>query len=340
VSRPAILAIDGGGSKIDAALVSKGGRVLGGARWHGSTYDSSDRVGALEGVSAAVKAVCADAGIDGDRVPVADLGVFCLAGADLPSDDRRIAKALAKRAFAAKDLVLNDTFAVMRAGTDRSWGVAVVCGFGTNCSGVAPDGKVFRFPAVGSVSGDWGGGTDVGGMGLWFSLRARDGRGQKTTLAKLVPAHFGMRTPRQVMEAMYFGRMNDERVVELAPIVFRAAIDGDEVARCIVDRQADEVVAMAGTAIRRLRMTKMDVDVVLGGGIFRNGDDAFFERIDGGLRAVAPAVRITRLTAPPVVGAVLLGLDLLGAGKAAASRLRPVLTHERLTSQNLVERKE
>lgn len=339
MSRPAILAVDGGGSKIDAALVSKGGRLLGGARWHGSTYDSSDRVGALEGVSAAIKAVCADAGIAGDRVPVADLGVFCLAGADLPSDDRRIARALAKRGFATKDLVLNDTFAVMRAGTDRSWGVAVVCGFGTNCSGVAPDGRVFRFPAVGSISGDWGGGTDVGGMGLWYSLRAQDGRGRKTTLAKLVPAHFGMRTPRQVMEAMYFGRMNDERVVELAPIVFRAAMRGDEVARSIVHRQADEVVAMAGTAIRRLRMTRMDVDVVLGGGIFRNEDDAFFERIDSGLRAVAPAVRITRLTAPPVVGAALLGLDLLGAGKAAASRLRPVLTHEGLTSQNLAERK-
>ncbi len=335
-----MLAVDGGGSKIDAALISKGGRVLGGARWHGSTYDSSDRVGALDGVSAAIKAVCADAGIEGDRLPVADLGVFCLAGADLPSDDRRIARALAKRGFAAKDLVLNDTFAVMRAGTDRSWGVAVVCGFGTNCSGVAPNGKVFRFPAVGGISGDWGGGTDVGGMGLWYSLRAQDGRGRKTALAKLVPAQLGMRTPRQVMEAMYFGRMNDDRVVELAPIVFRAAMDGDEVARSIVDRQADEVIAMAGTAIRRLRMTELDVDVVLGGGIFRNEDDAFFERIDSGLRVVAPAVRITRLTAPPVVGAALLGLDLLGAGKAAASRLRPVLTHERLTSQNLVERKE
>ena len=117
MSRPAILAVDGGGSKIDAALVSKGGNLLAVARWNGSTYDSSDRVGALEGVSAAIKAVCADAGIEEDRRPVADLGVFCLAGADLPEDDRRIARALAKLRFAAEDLVRNDTFAVMRAGT-------------------------------------------------------------------------------------------------------------------------------------------------------------------------------------------------------------------------------
>ena len=40
---------------------------------------------------------------------------------------------------------------------------------------------------------------------------------------------------------------------------------------------------MAATAIRRLRMTRLDVDVVLGGGIFRNDDAPFFERIDAGL---------------------------------------------------------
>lgn len=339
MSRPAILAVDGGGSKIDAALVSKGGNLLGAARWNGSTYDSSDKVGSLEGVAASIKTVCANAGIDQDRLPVADIGVFCLAGADLPADDRRIARALAKRAFAAQDLVRNDTFAVMRAGTERNWGVAVVCGYGTNCSGVAPDGSTFRFPAVGGISGDWGGGHDIGGAGLWYALRAQDGRGEKTSLAALVPAHFGMRLPRQVMEAMYFGRMEPDRVVELAPVVFRAATAGDAVARSIVDRQADEVVAMAGTAIRRLRMTKRDVDVVLGGGIFHNEDRGFFERIDAGLRSVAPAVHVTRLAAPPVVGAALIGLDRLGGGKTAASRLRAALTHERLTSHTLVERK-
>ena len=55
--------------------------------------------------------------------------------------------------------------------------------------------------------------------------------------------------------------------------MFRAATEGDPIARSIVDRQADEVVALAATAIKRLRMTALDVDVVLGGGIFRNEDD-------------------------------------------------------------------
>ncbi len=92
-------------------------------------------------------------------------------------------------------------------------------------------------------------------------------------------------------------------------MVFADAVAGDAVARGIVDRQADEVVAMAGTAIRRLHMTKLDVDIVLGGGIFRAEDPAFFERIEAGLREVAPAVRIPAPHRPPVIGAALIGLD-------------------------------
>ena len=34
-------------------------------------------------------------------------------------------------------------------GPTVTWGVGLVCGFGTNCSGVAPDGRTYRFPALG-----------------------------------------------------------------------------------------------------------------------------------------------------------------------------------------------
>ena len=71
-------------------------------------------------------------------------------------------------------------------------------------------------------------------------------------------------------------------------MVFETAARGDAIARSIIDRQADEVVALATTAIRRLRMTRLDVDVVLGGGIFRNDDAAFFDRIRDGVARGGP----------------------------------------------------
>jgi N-acetylglucosamine kinase-like BadF-type ATPase len=287
----------------------------------------------------AVAAACADAKMD-LRFPIAEMGVYCLAGADLPVDDRRIASWLTARGITGEEVVRNDTFAVLRAGTERSWGVGVVCGHGINCSGVAPNGRITRFPSVGMLSGDWGGGTDLGEAAMWHAIRAEDGRGGKTALAAMVPQHFGFKRPRQVLEAMYFHRLDADRLSELAATVFRAAKQGDDVARSIADRQADEVVALAGTAIRRLRMTKLDVDVVLGGGIFRNDDAAFFERIRRGLEAVAPKMQVRTLTAPPVIGATLIGLDRLGAPRTAQARLRRSLTHERLTPETHPIRKE
>ena len=330
--RPAILAVDGGGSKMDAVLLRRDGTVLGAARIPVGYPGVSGGEAHMTQVVDAVVAACADASVSLERFPIADLGVYCLAGADLPVDDRRIAGWLRSRRLTAKDIVRNDTFAVLRAGTDRTWGVGVVCGYGTNCSGVSPDGRIVRFPAVGPISGDWGGGAEVGGAGLWHAIRDEDGRGGRTTLRRLVPEHFGLKRPKHVLEALYLGRIDDARIAELAPVVFWAATEGDEIARSIVDQQADEVVTLAGTAIKRLRMTALDVDVVLGGGIFRNHDGAFFARIDEGLRAVAPAARTNVLTEPPVLGAALMGLDRLGAGPAAHRRLRRSLTHDRLTA--------
>ncbi|MGH2635668.1 MAG: N-acetylglucosamine kinase [Actinomycetota bacterium] len=329
MSRPAVIAIDGGGSKIDAAAVARDGTLLGCARVLAADANGQEP-GHLSGVAAALEAVCRASGLDAERRPLASLGAFCLAGADLPVDDRRILRWIERHSWTTRTLLRNDTFAVLRAGTDRTWGVGVVCGFGTNCSAVSPRGTTYRLPALGSIAGDWGGGSDIGEAALWYAIRSEDGRGARTALATSVPAHFGLRRPRQVMQAMYLGRLSEGRVSELPPLVFRAAADGDEVARSIVDRQADEVVTMAGTAIRRLRMASLDVDVVLGGGIFRTGFAPFFRRIELGLEAVAPRATVTVLAAPPVVGAVLLGLDRIGATRDAKARVRRALTDEAL----------
>jgi N-acetylglucosamine kinase-like BadF-type ATPase len=117
-------------------------------------------------------------------------------------------------------------------------------------------------------------------------------------------------------KAFYLGRIEHRRVSELAPLVFGAAGAGDAVARSIVDRLADELSGMAAALIRRLRMGRLDPEVVLAGGVFRTRDAPFYERLERGVHAAAPAARLVRLAAPPVLGAVLLGLDRLSSGGA------------------------
>jgi N-acetylglucosamine kinase-like BadF-type ATPase len=198
--------------------------------------------------------------------------------------------------------------------------------------GVAPDGRTVRLPAVGSISGDWGGGGAVGHAGLTAALRGRDRRGPRTTLERLVPAAFDLTRPIDLTRAIYAGRIDEERLRELSPVVFRAAEDGDAVARSIVDHLADEVAIMANAAILRLHLTRRDPDVVLAGGVFRAEDAPFHERVRQRIGAVSYRATVRRLTAPPVVGSALVGLDRLAVkdSPAAETRLRGQLTDELL----------
>src|SRR5215469_11000447 len=181
-----MLAVDGGASKADLAVIDVEGNVLAAARRPGVYHFGLGNNGSLDALSRAIGAVARRAGAGVDGSPVAQVGVFCLAGADLALDDHRIAAELEAQRWTSKTLVRNDTFAVLRAGTDRKWGVAVVCGTGMNCAGVGPDGKSVRFPSFGELSGDRAhGGGWLGRAALGAAIRARDGRGPRTMLEDL-----------------------------------------------------------------------------------------------------------------------------------------------------------
>ena len=259
-----------------------------------------------------------------DAGTVADAGQLLLAGLDFPAEERRLHDAVAPRGWARTLSVANDTFAVLRAGTERGWGVAVVCGAGINCVGVGPDGRHARFPALGAISGDWGGGYDVGLAALSAAARSEDGRGPRTTLETSVPAHFGLGTPAALAEAIHLDRIPMRRLVELPPLVFAAAAD-DPVAGGIVERLAEEIVALARATLARLDLAGGPVEVLLGGGLFRQSDDRLMAAIRAGLRPAGAAITVRATASPPIVGAALLGLDDLGADAAAQRRARAEL---------------
>jgi N-acetylglucosamine kinase-like BadF-type ATPase len=312
-----ILAVDGGNSKTDVALLDEDGTVLGHAR---GPQSSPHHLG-LEASVDVVARLAVQAGLHGRRARVARV---MLAGVDFPEEERELHGALAARGWADAVLVGNDTFAVLRAGTERGWGVAVTCGAGINCVGVGPDGDTVRFPALGVITGDWGGGYDVGLAAISAAARSEDRRGPLTALEQLVPAHFGLATPLELAYAIHTGRVPQRRAVELAPIVFASAAD-DPVADEIVVRLADEIVALVRAALTRLALDGDPVDVVLGGGLMRGADERLLGRIRGGLAGVGADVMLQHSTVAPIVGAALLALDDVGAERSAHERARSEL---------------
>jgi N-acetylglucosamine kinase-like BadF-type ATPase len=321
VTAPLVLALDGGNSKTDLALVRADGEVVALVRGPLSSPHHIGLDGSLDVIDDLLAQALDEAGIaDGDG-PVAQVGQLFLAGVDFPSEVDQMQEAVAARRVADKVTVGNDTLAVLRAGTEHGWGVAVVCGAGINCVGVAPDGRHARFPALGWTTGDWGGGYDVGVAATLAAARSEDGRGPKTTLEHAVPRYFGLDTPTQLAEAIHHGNIRERHVIELSPVVFREA-EHDAAAAEIVDRLAEEVVTMIRVTLERLGLTARAVPVALGGGLMQSGDARLIGAIKAGLARVAPAATVHVTSSPPIVGAALLGLDELGAGDEARARLR------------------
>jgi N-acetylglucosamine kinase-like BadF-type ATPase len=310
--------------KTDLALLDARGALLSLVRGEGSQahyLGVEGCIGVLEGL---LEAAATRAGLDPLRRPAVSTAQLLLAGVDVPEELAALRAGLEQRHWTDRLLVGNDTEALLRAGTDRGWGIAVVCGTGINCLGRARDAGEARFLSFGPVSGDWGGGRDVGLAALASAVRGADGRGPRTALEGTVAAHFGCGDPLEVARAFHLEQLPMARIAELAPVVL-ALLDEDAVAHGIIARLADEVIAFAVAALRRLDLCADDPDVVLGGRLLRAVPAEVVEVIARGVHAAAPRARVVVSASEPIVGAALLGLDALGADADARARARAEL---------------
>ena len=314
------VAVDGGNSKTDVVIGASDGSVLATVRGPGS---SPHRLGVPRAI-ALIGELITDAW-ERARLPgeaVLDRAEVYLAGADLPAEEEILDRAVGEAGWALKHRVGNDTFALLRAGTDDPDAVAVVCGAGINCVGLAADGRTARFLSLGPRSGDWGGGHHLGALALYYAARGEDGRGAPTALSAAVTGMFERSTVEDVSAALHLGEIPYERVYDLTPVLFAVAAAGDRVATRVVARQAAEIVSMVRVAAGRLGLLDAAYTVVLGGSVLAARHPMLHEAVVTGVQGISPRARITVVTSPPVAGAALLALDALGATPDAIHRLR------------------
>ena len=326
-----ILAVDGGGSKTDVVLLDTTGEVLAWERGSGSSPQ-------LEGLDVSVELIdeLIDRALDGrDPRELVQVSLY-LSGLDLAEEIVAYRAAIVGREWAdAVVAVENDLHALLRAGTDSADAVAVICGTGMNAIGVRADGAVVRFLALGPLSGDWGGGSELGDAVVWHAARAEDGRGPETALRALLLDRLDAPSVAALIEDVHLGRRHDDGFAPLAPLVFEAAHSGDTVALSIVQRQADEVVAYVQACVRRLGLQDTAVPVVFGGGVARSRDPLLLGGIRDGLDRVVPRVQLTVVDAPPVLGAALLALVAAGGDEQALERARDGLRSDERFQQRM-----
>jgi N-acetylglucosamine kinase-like BadF-type ATPase len=328
-----VLGVDAGATKTFALVADQGGRILG----FGQGGPGNHQVAGLEPALAEIRRSCeralAQAGVS---APV-DLGFFGLAGADLAVDYALLTPAIEGMRLARQVRVKNDTMVALRAGLTRSWGLAVICGAGFNAGGIGPDGREIQLPGLGAMSGDWGGGGHIAQEVIRLVCRAWDGRGQPTALTEMVLTALGLPSVDELISQLYQSQMDDypgqfdqRRLLDLVPLVFEAACAGDQVARDLVVRIGTEVGVTANAIITRMGLEATDVEVVLGGSVFKGKGPLLIDTVTQVVHSAAPRATIVLPDLEPTVGAVLLALENLGVQvtKAVYANVRASLPDE------------
>jgi N-acetylglucosamine kinase-like BadF-type ATPase len=325
-----VLGVDAGASKTFALVAGEGSEILGFGQGGPGNHQVVGLESALVEIGRACEAALAQAGVS----PPVDLGFFGLAGADLPVDFALLTPAIEAMGLACRVRIKNDTLVALRAGLKRSWGVAVICGTGFNAGGIGPDGQEVQLPGLGALSGDWGGGSDIVQEVIRLVARSWDGRGEPTVLAEMVLAALEVPSVEDLISQLYEHQfdpnqdlLDQHRLLSLVPLVFEAAYAGDGVAQALLVRLGTEVGVTANAIIRRLGLETSDVEVVLGGGVFKGKGPLLLDTVTQVVHQLAPRATILLPEFEPVAGAVFLALESMGieVGETTYARLRASL---------------
>ncbi len=299
------LGADGGGTKTHLCAVDRSGRLVGFASGGASNWEGVGAEGAAEVLADLVGKVLAQAGALPDDV----IGsAFCLAGVDWPSDDERLRPGLDQLGLTGPMVLVNDSFAALRAGLPGTWGCVSVAGTGAVCAGRNPQGEVARSMGVGI--GEASGSFTVLMAGLEAVAAAYHHSGPSTHLTEMLLSATGVASVPELVEGLTRGGVALPE--DLSARVIAVAAGGDEVAAAAMsDVGARHGRDLAGVA-DRLGLCDEEVDVVLAGGIHVHGVGPFRDGFCEAVRARVPGARFTVLDAPPVAGAALLALEAAG----------------------------
>lgn len=322
------LGIDIGGSKSHAVVADEMGCVLG----FGSTSAGNHEVVGYEGLTEVLQNTTAAAlqMADLDREQISGAG-FGVAGYDWPSERAPTLAAIAAVGLTCPVEAVNDTIIGLIAGAEQGWGVALVAGTSNNCRGWDRNHREGRVLGNGIFFGENGGSYELIIKALQETAKAWTRRGPATTLTEKFVALVGASDAADLLEGLTQERYDID--ADAAPLVFAAAHEGDTVAREVIRWSAQELGDLAVGVIRQLNLEEETFDVVLVGSLY-NGGPLFIEPLQATIHRIAPAARLVRLAAPPVVGAVLLAMQVAGVQPTQSVRQRLVDTTATMWSKN------
>jgi len=299
------IGLDGGGSKTLAVLADERGQELGRGLTGGCNYQAIGITCAQDAIREAIRQAFDQAGL-----PVLPATGMCLglAGVGRPEDRQWVEDFIRAERLAERWKIANDGQLLLWAGTPEGWGIGVISGTGSIAYGRTPDGREGRAGGWGYLLGDEGSGYAIGLAGLQAVAQAADGRGPDTLLTGKLLARWNLRKPWDLVGQVYRTGLGRIEIAALAELVLATAAAGDEVARAIEERAANDLAAQAAAVVRLLQLPGL-VPAALGGGVLTHSDRLMRRLVElARLHGVelAPVEQVSE----PVRGALRLALHL------------------------------
>jgi len=263
-----------------------------------------------------IKEAFQKAGISPQEISGAGFGV---AGYDWPSEREPILQAIQLLNLGGVFELVNDCELGLLAGSPNGWGVSVVSGTGCNCRGWDQNKTHFgRVTGCGYEFGEFAGAVEL----LFLTVRALSyawtGRGPSTALSDVFVNKYQRHDLSELLQDLITKKiiLNPED----ARLVFGVANQGDPVAIDLIRCAGHELGELAVTVLKQLKFEKIGFDLTLIGSMF-DGSPLLIDEMKNTVLAVAPEARFIRVTDPPVIGAIILGMEVAGVRMEADTRM-------------------
>jgi N-acetylglucosamine kinase-like BadF-type ATPase len=299
------LGADLGGTKTHVMISDESGQALSFGESGPGSHEAVGYTISQQNLTQATQVALRSANLRADQISGAGFGV---AGYDWPSQKTPIMQGIEQLELSGAVELVNDTDLGLLAGSPRLWGLAVVCGTGCNCRGW--DKNRAHYGRVTGGSDNFG--ENAGAVELIHRVgqvlgHAWTGRGPATALAEAFCLRYGARDLEELLQSL-MGHEYQLKAAD-APLVFEVARQGDAVAQELIRWAGRELGEMACCVIRQLHFESLDFDLVQIGSMWE-GSPVLTEEMKNVIRPLAPGVNVLRTHEPPVIGAVILGMQV------------------------------
>lgn len=305
MSHQYFLGIDVGATKTAALIADETGTALGYGLGGPGNHESVGWDGFKQASDDAVKQALAQAGVTITEIAAAGMG---LAGLDWDNEYEIHTSALAEIGLTMPMFLDNDSALGLYAGASQGWGVCVAAGSSNNARGRGKDGRLGRITGHGSEFGEYGGAWEIIHHAIQKVAYEWSKRLPPTAMSPIFIADTGARNLADLVEGLALRRYEPKGYWAIR--VFECAAAGDKAARDVITWAGHELGETACAIIRQIEAENEPVEVILTGSVYKGGE-LIINPLREVVLATAPRAKFIVVDAPPVVGGVLMGMELI-----------------------------